>query len=189
MAGVVPIVPPRTGTMGGKLQVETNRFITFDELCSHVPHIKAFFDELDKKDFKYLLIDSHGRAVMEIDIEAASYIWQSYEAPRGGFAYKLDFDFGRRLPRMNLKSIISLENCIINIRTKDFPRGVTVDLIKNEITYVHDSLWVLKGEGCSKEAREVLRVLNWLISDKKLKIAAPGGEKHYKELAALMGGK
>ena len=37
MAGVIPVVPPRTGSMQGKLDVETERFVTFDELCSHMP--------------------------------------------------------------------------------------------------------------------------------------------------------
>ncbi len=189
MAGVVPIVPPRTGIMGGKLQVETERFITFDELYAHVPVVKDFIDELEKKNLKYLLIDSHGKAVMEILIEAAPYIWQSYEAPRGGFAYKLDFDFGRRLPRMGLKNVISLENCIVNIRTRDYPRGVTVDLIQKAVTYVHDSLWVSQGKGCFKEAKEVHKILCWLIEDKKFTLAVSGGERYYRELSALMGGE
>jgi hypothetical protein len=189
MAGVVPIVPPRTGTMGGKLQVETERFVTVDELYYHVIDFKNFIDELDKKGLKYLLIDCHGKVVMEIAIEAAPYIWQSYEAPRGGFAYKLDFDFGRRLPRMGLKSVISLENCIINIRTKDFARAITIDLVKKSVTYVHDSLWVLQGQDCARESQEVLKVLHWLVKNKRFTLEVSGGESHYRKLVALMGGK
>jgi hypothetical protein len=189
MAGVVPIVPPRTGSMSGKLEVEAERFITFNELCSHVPPVKAFFDELDKKGLKYLLIDSHGKVVMEITLEAAPYTWQTHDAPRGGVTYKLAFDFGRHLPRMGPKNVISLENCIINIRTRDYARGVTVDLIQKAVTYVHDALWVSRGEGCAREAKEVLQILRWLVEDKKFKLEVSGGESYYRELMASMGGK
>jgi hypothetical protein len=188
MAGVVPVVPPRSGSMEGKLYVETDRFLTFDELYTYVPRYKTFFDELDKKGWRFLLIDSHSKVVMELDIVNAPYTWQSYEAPRGGFAYKLDFDFGRRLPMLKLFKVISLDMCIINICSRDYARAVTVDLIKNEITYVHDSLWILKGEGCAREARDVLGILQWLLNNKEFKITANGGEKQYKELVALMGG-
>jgi len=127
--------------------------------------------------------------VMEMLIEAAPYTWQSYEAPRGGFAYTLDFDFGRRLPRMALKNVISLENCIINIRTRDYARGVTVDLIQKAVTYVHESLWVSCGKGCTSEAKQVLQILRWLVEDKKFKLAVSGGESYYRKLSALMGGE
>jgi hypothetical protein len=189
MAGVVPIVPPRTGFMAGKLEVETERFITFAELCVHVPHVKAFVAELDKQGWRYLLIDAHGKVVMELELAAAPYNWQSYEAPRGGFAYKLAFDFGRQLPRLILKRILGLDNCILNISSRDYARAVTVDLTKNEITYVHDALWVARGEGYAREANEVLKILRWLVEEKHYQLAISGGVSYYQELTARLGGK
>ena len=189
MAGVVPVVPPRTGSMEGKLDVETERFVTFDELCTHLPQAKAFFDELDKKGWPFFFIDCHCRVVLELEVASAPYTWQMYEAPRGGYAYKLAFDFGRRLPKLNLKKIVSLDRCVANIRSRYYVRGVTVDLTKKEVTYVHDSLWVSKGKGCADEAKDVLNILRWLVEDKKFKLAVSGGESYYRELVALMGGK
>ena len=189
MAGVVPVVPPRTGSMEGKLDVETERFVTFDELCTHLPQAKAFFDELDKKGRLFFFVDCHCRVVLELEVDSAPYTWQTYEAPRGGYAYRLAFDFGRRLPKLNLKKIVSLERCVINICSRDYARGVTVDLTKNEVTYVHDSLWVSRGEGCAEEAKDVLNILQWLVEDKKFKLAVSGGESYYRELVALLGGK
>ncbi len=189
MAGVVPIVPPRTGSMTGKLEVESERFITFDELLAHIPQVKAFLGELNKKGLRSLLIDAHGRVVMELEINSAPYSWQMYEAPRGGFAYKLGFDFGRSLPKLSLKRIVNLDNCILNICSRDFARAITVELVSNEITYVHDSLWVSKGEGCAKEAQDVFKILRWLLEEKKLKLAVTGGVDYYRELVTLMGEK
>jgi len=189
MAGVVPVVPPRTGSMEGKLYVETERFITFDEVCTHLPLITSFFDELDKQGRRYFYIDGHGKVIMELDIETAPYAWQTQEHLRGGFAYKLTLDFERRLPKLKLKNIVSLDRCVANISSRDHVRGVTVDLTANKVTYVHDCLWLSKGKGCTREAKDVLKILKWLVEDKKFKLDVAGGKSYYKELIALMGGK
>ena len=189
MAGVVPVVPPRTGSMQGKLDIETERFVTFDELCAHLPQLKAFFDELEKKGRRFLLVDCHCKIVLELELDSAPYTWQTYEAPRGGFAYTLTFDFGRCLPKLNLKKIKSLENCVVNICSRNYARGVTVDLKNNQVTYVHDSLWGLKGKGLTEDAKDILAILRWLIEQKKFKFGISGGESHYRKLAALPGGK
>ena len=189
MAGVVPVVPPRIGSMEGRLDVETERFVTFDELCTHLPQAKAFFDELDKKGRTFFFVDCHCRVMLELEVTSAPYTWQTYEAPRGGFAYKLTFDFGRCLPKLGLKKIISLDRCEVNICSRDYARGATIDLTKNEVIYVHDSLWVSRGEGCVEEAKDVLNILRWLVEDKKFKLAINGGESYYRDLVALMGEK
>jgi len=189
MAGVVPVIPPRTGLMEGKLDVETERFVTFEELCTHQPSAKEFFGELDAKGRPFLLIDCHCRVVLELEVALAPYSWQTYEAPRGGYAYKLAFDFGRRLPALRLKKIVDLERCMVNICSRHFARGITIDLTKNEVSYVHDSLWVSKGVGCAEEAKDVLDILRWLVDEKKFKLAVSGGESYYRELIAIMGGE
>jgi hypothetical protein len=189
MAGVVPVVPPRIGSMEGKLYVETERFVTFDELCAHLPEKKGFFDELEKQGRQFFFIDCHCKVVLELLIDAASYNWLTYEAPRGGFAYKLNFDFGRRLPKLELYKILSLERCLVNICSQDYARAVTVDLNKKAVTFVHDSLWVSKGEGCDAATSDVLAILKWLVEEKKFTLEVAGGESRYRELLALMGGK
>ena len=189
MAGVVPVVPPRSGIMDGKLDVQTERFVTFDELYTHLPQARAFFDELDQKGRTFFFIDCHCKVMLELEIDSAPYNWQMYEAPRGGYAYKLAFDFGRCLPNLNLKKIISLERCVVNICSRDYARAITVDLTENTVTYVHDSPWASRGEGYTEAAKDVLNILKWLVEDKKFKLDVSGGESYYRELKALLGGK
>ena len=189
MAGVVPILPPRAGNIAGKLVIATERSITLDELRAHIPAAKTFLDELSAKGWKYYFIDGYGRVELEINLDSYPYHWQTYEHPRGGFAYKLMLDFERRLPKLQLTSIIRLDKFVVNICSKDYPRGVTIDLLKNEITYVHDSLWIARGDGCNEEAKDVLTILTWLVDGKKFKIAISGGESHYRELVTALGGK
>ncbi|GAH61419.1 unnamed protein product, partial [marine sediment metagenome] len=144
---------------------------------------------LSERGWRYYFIDGYGKVILEMGIDSSPYTWQTHEHPRGGFTYTLSMDFGRRLPKLQLKSIIDLHRFIVNICSKDYPRGVTVDLTKNEVTYVHESLWVSKGEGCTEGAKDVLKILQWLIEEKKFKFAIDGGEKYYRELVTLLGKK
>ena len=189
MAGVVPVVPPRTGCLNGRLEVRTERFITIDELLKHYPAKKAFLDELTGMGRRYYLIDGHGTVVLEMELASAAYQWQTQEHPRGGFAYNLSIEFGRQLPKLEAKSIAQLDRFIVNICSKDYSRAVTVDLKNNEISYVHDSLWETKGSTLSAEARDVLAILQWLIEKKKFKLTASGGMPRYRKLAELSGRK
>ncbi len=189
MAGVIPIIPPRTGNIAGKLVLEAEKSIALDELLAHVSSAKKFLDELSAEGWKYHFIDGYGKVVFEFNLDSYPYNWQTYEHPRGGFAYKLILDFERRLPKLQLVSIIRVDRFIVNILSKDYPRAVTVDLLKNEIVYVHDSLWVAGGDSCYEEAKDVLKILVWLVDTKKFNITVSGGKDRYKELVTALGGK
>lgn len=185
MAGVVPFVPPRTGCISGKLEVQTERFITLDELLKHFPSAGAFLNELTEMGRHYYFIDGQGIVVLEIDVNATEYKWQTQEHQRGGFAYNLVMDFGRQLPKIYVKRIVNLDRFIVNICSKDYSRAVTVDLKHHTITYVHDSLWDSKEKRLTEEASDVLKLLQWLIDEKKFKLEMKGGMERYRKLAAL----
>jgi len=187
MAGITPLVPPRTGVVDGKLEIKTGASLTLDELLTYRPTAKAFLDELSEKGWRYYFIDGYGTVLKEMEI-SSPYNFVASEHPRGGFTYSLTLDFGRAIPNALLKDIISLDRFVVNICSQDYPRGVTIDLTKNEVTYVHESLWVSRGEGCTEEARNVLKILQWLIEEKKFKLAVGDG-KRYHELVTLLGEK
>lgn len=187
MAGITPLVPPRTGIVDGKLEIKTETSLTLDEVLKYRPDAQAFLDQLSKKGWRYYFIECYGTVLKEMEV-SAPYNFRVGEHLRGGFTYTLTMEFGRTIPNALLKDVISLERFVLNICSKDYPRGVTIDLTKNEVTYVHDSLWVSKGEGCTEEARDVLRILQWLIEDKKFKLAAGDGDK-YRELVNLFSKK
>ncbi len=187
MAGVVPIIPPRNGFTDGKLDIKIEKFIPLDELLNHLPTASAFFNELSKKGWQYFFIDGYGIGLWELEVHSSPYAFEINEHPRGGFAYKLAVDFGRRLPKLRLKDILSLQQFIVNISSQSHPRAVTIDITKNKITYVHDSLWISKGQGCRKEAKEVLEILQWLVEEKKFKLEGVAGKRKYRELVTLLG--
>ena len=103
MAGVVPILPPRTGNMAGKLVLETERSITLDELLAHTPSAKTFLNELSGKGWKYYFIDGYGKVELEFNLDSYPYNWQTYEHPRGGFAYKLTLGLLKNVTVANVR--------------------------------------------------------------------------------------
>ena len=189
MAGVHPQIRLGTGFVDGKLTTQLESFLTADELFTHIPSAQALLNELSKKGWQYYFIDGYGTVQVEVDISSSPYKLQVGEHPRGGFTYALSVDFGRSIPRPQLKSIINLQRFVVNICSKHYPRAVTIDLTKNEITYVHESLWVSKGEEGIEEAKSVLEILQWLIEEKKFELAVSGGKEKYQELVTLLGVK
>jgi hypothetical protein len=184
MAGVTPILPPRTGCINGKLEVETDRFIILDELLTSLPAMKTFFSELTRMGWSYFFIEGYGTVVLEIEIAETDYKWLAQEHPRGGFAYNLALEFGRRLPKIGFKNISRLNRFIINICSKDHARGVTADLKSKKVTFIHDSLWGLKSGKITREAKDILEIVRWLIEEKKFKLEVSGGMEHFHKLAA-----
>ena len=179
---------PSLGSVDGRLDIRVEKFLTLDELLKHVPTAQAFLDELSKRGWRYHFIEGYGMVVMQLEMVSSQYAAQVKEHPRGGLSYALSLDFGRTAPRLRLGCIINLQRFVVNICSKYYPRAVTIDLTKNEITYVHESLWASKREEVKEEAKEILELLQWLIEEKKFKLGVGDG-KRYKELVALLGGE
>ena len=188
MGAVIFPAIPMTGSVDGKLDIRVEKFLTLDELLTHLPAAKAFLDELSKKGWRYYFIDGYGKVQKEMEISSLPYTFQVEEHPQGGFVYSISLDFGRYTPEALLKGIINLHRFIVNICSNTYPRGVTIDLTKNEVTSVHESLWVSKGKEDREGAKEVLKILQWLIEEKKFKLAVGDGER-YRELLTLLGDK
>ncbi len=187
MAGITPLVPPRTGAVNGKLDIKTDTHLTHDELLKFCPQFEPFLDEITKKGWRYLYIEGFATVVKQMII-SSPYRFMVGEHPQGGLIYTMNIDFGRNIPDANLKELLNLDRFIINISSKDFPRAVTADLVKKEVIYVHESLWISEGKECKDEAGRVLEILRWLVDEKKFTIKTDDRNK-YRELVATVGKK
>ena len=186
MGAVIFPAIPMTGSVDGKLDIRVEKYLTLDELLTHLPTTKAFFDELSKRGWRYYFIEGYATVVMQLNMVSSPYAAHVKEHPRGGLSYSMSLDFGRSTPRLKLAGIIDLQRFIVNICGKYYPRGVTVDLTKNEVTYVQESLLVSKDEKVKEDAKDILDILRWLIKDKKFKLEVSKGKR---ELVALIGGE
>ena len=188
MGAVIFPAIPMTGSVDGKLDIRVEKFLTLDELLTHLPAAKAFLDELSKKGWRYYFIEGYGTVVMQLEMVSSPYAAQVKEHPRGGLSYSMSLDFGRSTPRLKLAGIIEVQRFIVNICSKYYPRGVAIDMAKNEVTYVQESLWVSKGKKVKEDAKDILDILQWLIKEKKFKLGV-SEDKKYQELVTLLGGK
>ena len=188
MAGNTSSAPSGNAFADGKLTIQLEKSLTLGELLAYLPEAQVLLDEILKKGWRYYFIEGYGTAIQELGINRSQYRLQTKEHLRGGLTYMFLIDFGRAIPKPQLKGISNLQRFIVNICGKYYPRSVTIDIAKNEVTYVHDSLWGYKGEQGEEEAKDILNILRWLIEEKKFKLGVNYGER-YQELVKLLRGK
>lgn len=188
MAGNTSSAPSGNAFADGKLTIQLEKSLTLGELLAYLPEAQVLLDEILKKGWRYYFIEGYGTAIQELGINRSPYRLQTKEHLRGGLTYMFLIDFGRAIPKPQLKGISNLQRFIVNICGKYYPRSVTIDIAKNEVTYVHDSLWGYKGEQGEEEAEDILNILRWLIEEKKFKLGVNDGER-YQELVKLLRGK
>jgi len=177
---------PSLGSVDGRLDIRVEKYLTLGELLAHLPTAKLFLEELSGKGWRYYFIDGYGTAVMQMEMVSSPYSAQVKEHPRGGLNFSLSLDFGRSVPQLQLGRIIELERFIVNICSKYYPRAVTVDLSRSDITYVNESLMASKQDEDKEDTEDILELLRWLIEEKEFKLAI-GDNERYKELVALLG--
>ena len=177
---------PSIGSVDGRLDIRVDKYLTLDELLTHLPAAKSFLKELSGKGWRYYFIEGYGIVVMQLEMASSPYAAQVKEHPRGGLNFSLSLDFGRSVPQLKLGRIIDLHRFIVNICSKHYPRAITVDLSKSDIIYVHESLQGTKKEEVKEEVRDIMEILQWLIGVKKFKLGI-SDRKRYKELMTLLG--
>ena len=183
-AAIFPAIPMK-GSVDGKLDIRVEKSLTREELLAYLPAAQAFFDELSRKGWRSYFIEGYGTAVMQLNMTSSPYAAHVKEHPQGGLSFSMSLDFGRSTPRLKLAGIPNVERFVVNICGKNYPRGATVDLAKNEVTYVQESLLVSKGDKVKEDARDILDILQWLVKEKKFKLGVSKGKR---ELVALLGG-
>ncbi|MFC1971284.1 hypothetical protein ACFLV0_05100 [Chloroflexota bacterium] len=174
--------------INGVLDILVEKSLTIGELIAYLPDAKAVLDEITRKGWKYYFIEGYGTALMEIQICSLPYSLKKQEHLRGGHTYALMIDFGRVIPTPHLKGVSDAQKFVVNVCGKYYPRSATIDLVNQEISFIHEAFWEFKGGQGREEAEDVLKILQWLIEEKKFKLAS-GDVKRYRELAALLGGK
>jgi hypothetical protein len=171
--------------------VSTGRVLGSDILAFH-PEIQKELDEIQKKGWKYLFIETMATTKAEMTIEKSKFqIKSDYVKPDYGIMPKnagrqLELMIGVELPKIT--SIPEIQMFKVNVCSKSFPRAATIDLSKNVVTYLHDPFW--KWEAGSEvdeqklsDAKEVYEIATWLIDEKKFKLVEEVTEERYSELS------
>lgn len=168
------------GIVTGKLTFTSIGRMKASEILKFHPEIQLILDEIVEKGWKYLYIETRGKAIAEHNLEEGVYRLV-YESGMTNFDYRVEVHIGTNLPE--LTEIPDILEFRINISTEHFPRAATIDLSKNIITYLHDAFWRWeKDPKRLTEALEVYQVAKWLIEEKKLKLHGKLDITQYTEL-------
>jgi hypothetical protein len=157
------------------------------EILKFHPEIQSTLDEIVTKGWKYLYIETRGKAIAEHSLEEGVYRLV-YESGMTNFDYYVEVHIGTNLPE--LTEIPDILEFRINISTEHFPRAATIDLSKNLITYLHAAFWRYEKDSTKlTEAIEVYQVAKWLIDEKKLNLHENLDITRYKELKSHLENK
>lgn len=179
---------PLDGEAKGSLTLMFNGLLPPEVTLKYHPEIQAELDEIIRRGWKYLFIETRGTLVADVALENAPY------HVREGPAYwrnssptdlVLELGFGNQLREAN--GVPEVQEFRVNVCSKSFPRAATVDLAKGVVTYLHDPFWRWeKGweadEKKLSDAKEIYEIAAWLIDVKKFKLIDAFKPERYQEL-------
>ena len=170
------------GIATGKLTFTSIGRMKASEILKFHPEVQSTLDEIVTKGWKYLYIETRGKAIAEYNLEEGIYrLMQSQSPGIMTTGYYFEVHIGKAPPE--LKGVPEILEFRINISTEHFPRAATIDLSKNLITYLHDAFWQWdKDPKTLTEALEVYQVAKWLIDEKKLTLHESLDITQYTEL-------
>jgi hypothetical protein len=177
------------GIVTGKLTFTSIGRMKASEILKFHPEIQLILDEIVKKGWKYLYIETRGKAIAEHNLEESIYrLMQSQSPGIMTTGYYFEVHLGKDPPEIN--GVPEILEFRINISTEHFPRAATIDLSKNIITYLHDAFWRWEKDPKKlTEALEVYQVAKWLIEEKKLKLHEKLDITQYNELKSQLENK
>ena len=190
--------------------------LSSEDILKRRPEYHEFLDTLTSKGWEYHYAEMRGEAISNLKLKDTPYRFRpkmggggetdpmarqatgpwggSGGDPRGGPAggprgtVTLEVDLpGERPP---IEEIASIDALRVNISTKKQPRAVTIDLATDKINYVHPVLWEIDPEKPKvkelKQAREVRKIVRWLLDEKNLQIAEELNPDRFQELESVL---
>lgn len=182
-----------SGFASGKLRLESNDRMSAEDILKFHPELQSFLDDIEKKGWRYLYIETRGTSVAEIDLDGSPYKVRIGDiqdtSEMGPHQNVLEIELGQKLPTFN--GVPEVQTFRINVSTKSFPRASTVDIAKGLVTYINEAFWSWQN-GWEKdakklsEAREVRDVANWLFETKRQKLHESYSMERYNEILKLL---
>lgn len=171
--------------------VSSGRMVPSDILYFH-PEIQKELDEIEKKGWKYLYIETMATSKAEITLVKSKFqIKPNFPQTRLGHIQVpkgriVELTIGEELPR--LVAVPKVDVFKVNVCSKSFPRAATVDLSKSAVTYLHGPFWNWEpgfetDEKKLSNAMEIYEIATWMIEEKKFKLTEEVTETRWNELS------
>jgi len=177
------------GEANGNVTLKFKGVMQPSDVLRFHPEIQAQLDEVEKKGWKYLFIKTEGTAVTGFKAEAmpcrirASTSFNSRSTPPPPV---LELNLGQ-MP-LDLTGMPEVQEFVVNVSSKTFPRAATIDLVSRSTTYIHEAFWKWDKAWAAdatktSQAKEVYEVARWAIEEKRYNLAEPFSVPRYNELA------
>jgi hypothetical protein len=177
------------GEASGSVALKFKGIMQPSDVLRFHPEIQAQLDEIEKKGWKYLFIQTEGTAMTEVKAQAMPCrlrVSTSFNSKSPPPPPVLELNLGQQ--PLDLTGMPEVQEFQVNVSSKTFPRAATIELVSRTATYIHDALWkwdkTLAADATkTSQAKEVYEVARWVIEEKGYKLTEPYNVSHYDELA------
>ena len=190
---------PPNGVVKGSLALTSKGSIAPEDILKFYPELKAQTDDIIKQGWSYSCVEAIGTAISQVTAEnsrywlgaAPAFMKTAREMKPGKFPmpeFGLVVYLGTVPPEV--QTVPEVQSFLITISSKGFPAAVSVDIVKGIVTNIHFSFWRWeKGWESDKkklsDAREIYRIVTWLVDVKKFKLVDVFKPERYQELAEI----
>ena len=192
---------PPNGEVSASLRLRSTGMTTAEAILSFHPEIKSQLDEVKKHGWVYLYIRNSATAECEVELPKSSYRITWGPQRYGGWDETAGREEQVRPPPevievslgsvpLEIKRMPEVQEFVVNICSKSFPRAATVDLAKSpgSVTFLNDPFWKWEvgsevDEKKLSDAKEVYEIASWLIDEKNFRLAREVTEERYSELS------
>lgn len=185
-----------SGAAGGHLVLQANDALPGDDILPFRPDIQSTLDEIVKKGWKYIFVETRATATAELDLPWCNYSIKNAHpddpAPevRDSPENVLELEVGA-LP-LRITGIQKVQAFRVSVTSKSIPRAVTVDLASQTVTDIGDQFWKWEQGWESDQDRvseglEIYEVIRWLVDEKGFRLAEKISLERYRELSKVLG--
>jgi hypothetical protein len=171
-----------TGHAKGNLSLDYSDILDPEIILVSHPEIKEILEEIMIKGWRYLYIETKGKAISEFDVD------HRYRFTVDGLGFNIEINLGQT--QLPVTRVTDVEEFRINICSKAFPRAITIDLSKGIVTYIHEAFWGLQEDWKNQRDRvakgkEVYEIAKWLLETKNMKLHENYRMERFRELSKL----
>lgn len=186
---------PSNGEVNGSLSLTSSGTIAPDDVLKFHPELKAHTDGILAQGWTYVCVEAIGKATSALTATSSKYwlgappAFMRRASPKTGTVAPAEFGLVVYLGTTSLEvqAVPEVQNFLITISTKTLPSAVSVDIVKGIVTNIPFIFWKWqKGWESDKkklsDAREIYKVVTYLVDVEKFKLADVFKPDRYQEL-------
>jgi hypothetical protein len=190
---------PPNGEAKGSLNLASSGTIAPGDILKFHPELKAHTDGILAQGWSYTCVEATGKAISRVTAESSKYwlgaapaFMRTASGTRIGVTAAQEFGLvvylGTTPPEV--QAVPEVKNFRITISTKTLLSAVSADMVNGVVTNIPYPFWNWeRGWESDKkklsDAREIYKVVTWLVDAEKFKLAEVFKPERYQELVDI----